>query len=171
MNFSGLSRLSYGNAGVLAPGKWLYLRASAWAAVLFIFAALVFVASLQLADWLSLPAVAAYWIGILLPLAGLAVYGLAVWLGEQRRPNEIGWRNAPAYLLLGGIVGFAFMTLTLLLLWGLGLNNVSPGHWQSGFHYFVFNAYISAVVEELGFRAILMRIFARMFGPLPGLLI
>ena len=51
------------------------------------------------------------------------------------------------------------------------MNNVSPGHWQSGFHYFVFNAYISAVVEELGFRAILMRIFARMFGPLPGLLI
>lgn len=171
MNFSGLSRLSYGNAGVLAPGKWLYPRAVAWAAVLFIFAALVYVASLQLAEWLTLPAVAGYWIGILLPLAGLAVYGLAVRLGERRSPNEIGWRNAPGYLMLGGVVGFAFMTLTVLLLWGLGLNKVNQGHWQSGFHYFVFNAYISAVVEELGFRAILMRIFARMFGPLPGLLI
>jgi len=171
VNVSGLSRLSLGNAGVLAPGKWFYLRAIAWAAVLFVFAALVFVGSLQLTEWLNLPDAAAYWIGILLPLVGLAIYGLAVRLGERRSPTEIGWKHATGYLLLGGIVGFAFITLTVLLLWSLGLNKVSQGHWQYGFRYFVFNAYISAVVEELGFRAILMRIFARMFGPLPGLLI
>lgn len=171
MNVFGLSRLSYGNAGVLAPGRWFYLRAIAWAVVLFVFAALVFVGSIQLTEWLDLPGGSAYWIGILLPLVGLAVYGLAVRLGERRSPSEIGWRNAPGYLLLGGVVGFAFMALSLLLLWGLGLNKVSQGHWQHGFHYFVFNAYISAMVEELGFRAILMRIFARMFGPIPGLLI
>ncbi|WP_143525819.1 type II CAAX endopeptidase family protein [Rhodanobacter sp. C05] len=171
MTLSELSRIPSAHAGILAPGKWFRWRALSWASALFVFAALVFVASLQLPEWLSLSVVSGYWIGIILPLAGLAVYGLAVKLCEQRRPNEIALRHAPRYFLLGGLVGFAFMALSLLLLWLFGLNDVSRGHWHDAFHYLVFNAYISAVVEELAFRAILLRIFARMFGPLPGLLI
>ena len=105
------------------------------------------------------------------PAAWLALYGLAVRVCERRQPDEIALPNAPSYLLLGGATGFAFMALSLLLLWVFGLNDVARGHWQYGFHYLVFNAYISGVVEELGFRAILLRIFARMFGPVPGLVI
>jgi len=171
MNLSELSRIQYGNAWILAPGKWFWLRAIAWAAVLFAFAVFVFVASLQLPDWVSLPDGSGYWIGIILPLVGLTIYGLAVKLCEHRSPGEMNLWSAPRYLLIGGAVGFAFMLLSLLVLWTFDLNDVARGHWQHGFRYLVFNAYISGVVEELGFRAILLRIFGRMFGPLPGLLI
>jgi hypothetical protein len=39
------------------------------------------------------------------------------------------------------------------------------------YNYFIFSAYVSAVLEELGFRAIVLRLTARVVGPVGGLIV
>jgi membrane protease YdiL (CAAX protease family) len=61
------------------------------------------------------------------------------------------------------------ISATLALLWSLGLYHVQLSHLRNWFAFFVSNAYISGTLEELAFRAILLRLFARAFGPGWGL--
>jgi membrane protease YdiL (CAAX protease family) len=168
---SEMWQLERATAGILAPGRWFWLRSILWTLCLFAFAALTFFASLQLGDWMRWPMQSQIYIGIFTPILGLVGYALAVRFGERRWPLELSLARVPAYILLGTLVGFSFMALSLAMLRLFHLNDVGLGHWRHWFGYLVFNAYISGVVEELGFRAILLRLLARMFGPLPGLLI
>jgi membrane protease YdiL (CAAX protease family) len=160
-----------GSTGVIAPGPWLWLRTVLWMVLLFGFATLAFFASLQLQDWIHLPAGSGYYRAIIVPALGVLIYAVAVRFGERRPVSELALRTAPVELALGMLVGFALISLVLLLLWSLGLYDVGLGHWQNWFYYFVFTSYISAVLEELAFRAILLRLTARLFGPLTGLIV
>jgi len=171
MNVTAPWSMEYGDRGMLATGRWSWLRIVIWMSGLFAFAALAFFASFELPDWLHLPDASRYYVGLLVPAAALALYAAAVKVGERRNASELALPAAPINLVLGGMVGFAFMALSVVILWALKLDNVAKGHWRGWFSYFVFNSYISAVLEELGFRAILLRLFARMFGPAPGLII
>jgi membrane protease YdiL (CAAX protease family) len=168
---STLWRLEYGDKGLLAPGPWFWPRAIIWTVALFGFAVLAFFASVMLRGWLHLPAWTSYPVAILVPAAALGLYALAVKLGEQRAVSELALTRAPLDLILGGVIGFGFMSLSLIILWVLRLNAVAGGRWRDGFFYLIYNSYISGVLEELGFRAILLRLLARMFGPIPGLFI
>ena len=168
---TNLSRIRPAERGVLAPGRWLWPRATVWMLVLFAVTTLAFFASFQLSDWFPGFKGHGYAVAILIPVAMLLLYAGAVRLWEHRAVTEFALSKAPLELIAGAAIGFAFITLVLLLLWALGLYSVAPGHWQHAFHYLVFNAYVSAMLEELAFRAILLRIFARMFGPMAGLVI
>jgi hypothetical protein len=66
-NSSELWRLEGGGAGVIAPGRWFWLRALLWMAALFGFATLAFFAALQMSDWFNLPAGSDYLCAIIVP--------------------------------------------------------------------------------------------------------
>jgi len=160
-----------GETGVIAPGQWLWLRAAVWMALLFCFTTAAFFGSFQLPDWLSLLAGSDYYCAIILPALCALVYAAAVRYIERRPVSELVLRYAPVEFLAGLLVGFAFISLVLLLLWSLGLYYVGMGHWRHWYNYFIFNAYVSAVLEELAFRAIVLRLIARVAGPVTGLII
>jgi membrane protease YdiL (CAAX protease family) len=164
-------KLDVGDQGVLAPGPWLWARAICWALALFAVAVVGFFTSIQLVTWLRLPDAFSYPIAAFLPVITVLIYVAAVRTVEKRRAGELAIRHAPLELLGGGAIGFGFMAATLLLLWWLGLYRVQFGHWKHWYDFFLFNSYISGVLEELAFRAILLRILARIAGPVRGLLI
>ena len=164
-------RLEIGDAGMLAAGRWFWPRVIAWTALLFGVTVGAFFAALEMSGWISTLRGHETAIALLVPAAMLGVYAIAVRLGERRPVSELRLSRAPAELAAGAAIGFTFISLALLLLWGLGLYDVRLGTWRDPWRYFVFNAYISAVLEELAFRAILLRLFARMFGPWPGLVL
>ena len=156
---------------MLAPGRLRRLRCLGWAILLFAITIGFFFASVLSPDWLHLRGNWIYLPAIALPALGFWVYALAVCYGEKRRAVEVFWRRSSATdLVLGFLIG-AILVPLMLLLWGCGLYQVQGGHWSGGFDFLVFNGYISGMLEELAFRAILLRIFARMFGPLTALLL
>ncbi len=159
------------DAGVLHAGRLLRLRTAAWMALLFTVTAVAFVASLLLTSWL--PALAGHdrAIALLLPAAMVIGYAVLVRVGERRPASELQLARAPIELVVGAAVGFAFISGTLLMLWALGVYEVRAGTWRDAWHSFVFNAYVSAVLEELAFRAVLLRLLARMFGALQALIL
>ena len=171
MRSSGLWRLEFNGSGILAAGPNFWPRAVVWIIFLFGMTTLALFASFQLPDWLHLSRSYDYYCAVLIPAIAWIGYAIAVRFGERRSVSELSLRHAPMELLVGSIIGFGFISLVLFLLWALGLYTIALGHWGHTFRYFVFNAYVSALLEELAFRAILLRIFARMFGPLAGLII
>jgi len=74
-------------------------------------------------------------------------------------------------ILVGFALGGALITAMWLLLWVVGLNNVQRGPWTHWFEDLVFDSYISAVLEELAFRAVLFRILARICGVRTGVIL
>ena len=151
-------RLEIGDAGMLAAGRWFWPRVIAWTALLFGATVGAFFAALEMSGWISTLRGHETAIALLVPAAMLGVYAIAVRLGERRAVSELRLSRAPAELAAGAAIGFTFISLALLLLWGLGLYDVRLGTWRDPWHYFVFNAYISAALEELAFRAILLRL-------------
>ena len=140
-------------------------------AALFGFAFLAFFTALMLREWLHLPGWTTYLVAILVPAATLGVYAVAVKLGERRSTKELNLASAPFNLAMGGLVGFVFIAGAVAMLWALRLNVVAPGQWRDPCFYLVFSSYISAILEELAFRAIILRLVARVFGPVAGLII
>jgi len=164
-------KLDLGDRGVLAPGRWLWVRAIAWALLLFAMALVGFFASFQLSDWLKLPDGSDYFTASILPLLTIAVYVASLRFGEDRPASEFAIRKAPLELIAGGLLGFAFIAASLAILWSLGLYKIQWGHWRHWYNFFLFNAYVSGLLEELAFRAILLRVLGRIVGPVGGLLI
>jgi uncharacterized protein len=158
-----------GSRGVLVPGRWLWLRATAWSALLFSGALFFFFATLMQFPWLHLPHQPKL-VGLLGPVVAFVAYAIAVKKGERRMPEEVIPSSSIAYeLIIGALLGFTLMVSMLSLLWILGLYHVQVNHPRNWFSFFVSNSYISGTLEELAFRAILLRLFARAFGPGWGL--
>ena len=161
-----------GDRGVLAPGRLLIPRGLGWAALLFAVAFGFFYASVAGADWLGLRGSWAYLPPIFLPVLGFWLYALAVRWGENRRAVEVCWgRSTATDLLLGFLIGSLLVSSMLLLLWACGLYHVERGHWAGAWVFLLYNGYISGMLEELMFRAILLRVFARLFGPVAALVL
>jgi membrane protease YdiL (CAAX protease family) len=93
-------------------------------------------------------------------------------LVERRAPSEIFFQASSWIdMLVGAVIGIAILSLMMLLLASLGLYSVRLGHGKDWLNSFIFDSYVSGMLEELAFRAVLLRIFARMFNPVAGLLI
>jgi membrane protease YdiL (CAAX protease family) len=168
MFFNQQWNLDMGHRGVLAPGRFLSLRAIAWSALLFLLALFFFFAMLYQFPWLHLPDT--IWVGLLGPVLAFIAYALAVQTAERRTALEVLPSHSTLYeLVIGFAFGFTMISATLALLWALGLFHVQLNHLKNGFAFFVSNAWISGTLEELAFRAILLRLFARAFGPGWGL--
>jgi membrane protease YdiL (CAAX protease family) len=161
-----------GRSGVLSPGRTLTIRCLIWAAVLYALFFGFLVVSVFASTWLHLPSYAGYVTAIGIPILGFVLYALLIRVGERRAPSEIFFQASSWIdLLVGAVIGIILLSLMLLLLVSLGLYSAHLGHGKGWLDSFVFDSYISGMLEELAFRAVLLRIFARMFNPVAGLLI
>ena len=134
-----------GSAGVLAPGRWLWLRAMLWAIMLSSGTMVIFLATQFLSSWLHLPRMANYPIVLLLPIAAFVLYAFAVHKAERRFATEV----LPSFpmlgdLVVGGSLGFFMVSAMLGLLAALGLYHVEWHRWRHAFDAFLFDSYLSA---------------------------
>jgi hypothetical protein len=124
---------------VLAPGKWRLLRALGWLAVLCVAIVVVFNGITRAALWLmagaggnplasasAAPASYRLVAGIAGSVAILAIYWVAVRLGERRKVPELALHRAPSDLLLGLEIGTALMTAIVGALWIFGWVVIEP---------------------------------------------
>jgi hypothetical protein len=161
-----------GSTGILAPGRLFKTRAFLWGALLFAIVLGFFFASVLGAGWIGLRGNWFYLPPIVLPLLACWVYAILVRQFERRAPWElrIGSRllsDVPFGFLLGG----AFITGMWLVLWSFRLYFAHRGVWSRWFDDFLFDSYISAVLEELAFRAVILRILARVWGVRTGVIL
>ena len=161
-----------GSSGILASGRLFKTRALLWGTLLFAMALGFFFASVLGAGWMGLHGKWSYIPAIGLPLLACLIYAILVRRFEHRKPWEfqIGlpmFSEIPIGFLFGGV----FVAGMWAILWCVGLYITHRGVWTRWFQDLVFDSYISAVLEELAFRAILLRIFARIWGVRIGLIL
>jgi uncharacterized protein len=166
------SRFNPGSSGILAAGRFLTLRALLWGALLCAINVGFLFASVFGASWLGLRGDWAYLPPIALPMLACYLYVLLVRRFERRRPVELQiGRTFFFELPVGFIFGGAFIAAMWALLWSLRLYSTHRGVWTRWFDDLVFDSYISAVLEELAFRAVLLRVFARAWGAKTAILL
>jgi uncharacterized protein len=165
MNKDSTWPIELGASGVLAPGRWLRLRSILWAALLSACALGFFLSTQYLGGWLHLPPDSSYFIVLGIPLLAFVGYAILINAAEKRKALEVlPHRGMVVELSVGALLGFVMLCAMTTLLWALGLYQVQEGHWRRIFDSFVFNSYLSGMLEELMFRAILLRILGRAFG-------
>jgi len=171
----GAGPLDLGERRVLAPGKWLWLRALAWGAALFLLVLLGASAISFATAWTV--AGGAWRPDLLSPLrpsgqaglAAMALGSLAAYIGlvrlaEDRWPSELALPAAPRDLGLGLLLGVLMMGLTILLLNLAGaivLVHRPAEHVGNAIALSVQ----SGVVEEILLRLVVLRLLWRAFGP------
>lgn len=163
-----------GSAGVLAPGRWRWLRSLGWMAALCVALVIVFNAVAKAALWLlgllrhadsvnRLVAAVAGCIAILL------VYRFAVVLGERRDVPELALRRAPRELLLGLAIGAAAISAVIAVQWLAGWV-VIESRSIDAVALALRDSIRSGVVEELILRLVIFRLLWRAFGIWPALI-
>lgn len=156
-------RPDLGDAGVLAPGRWRWLRALGWMVLMFALVGLV----------ASLPNIAAAHAalppGTALPLSLVAIAvayllyaGLVRW-GEKRRPSELAPRPAATELAIGLAVGLGMFALVFTILRLSGLYTLAPGGWTD-WPVDIGRDLGTGLIEELLIRLIVFRLVSRAFG-------
>ena len=157
--------LNTGASGILVPGSHLIIRALLWALLLFVLGFGSLYASVFGDQWFHLRGNAAYLPSIFVPIGACLGYELLVHRFERRKASElhISLKLVPD-LALGFVLGGIFLAAMSLLLLAFNLYSVHRGVWTRWFDDLLFDSHISAVVEELTFRAVLLRIFARLWG-------
>ncbi|MBI1406855.1 MAG: CPBP family intramembrane metalloprotease [Caulobacter sp.] len=164
--------LEVGRRRVLHPGPLRWLRALAWMVPLFLVAmtANLFSATAAMAaldggnGWVPLMFVA------VACLTGLGAYAGAVRLAEDRWPEELNLRRAPADLLAGLLAGALLFSAVMAVLL------LSGGYAIAGLHaadplWAVNMGLSSGVTEELVMRAVIFRLAMRAFGVWPALVL
>ncbi|HYC69142.1 CPBP family intramembrane glutamic endopeptidase [Brevundimonas sp.] len=154
-----------GEARVLHPGPLRWLRALGWMVALLF--AITIPAGLAITGLDSLlpeggPSyVISNSVGALLCLL---LYGLLVWGGEARRPDELGWRALPVDLVAGLLIGLLMFAAVMGLMSVFGLYDIAwkgpASAWEAA------GASIqSGVMEEVLIRGVVLRLLWRAFGP------
>ena len=167
-NHAGSQELA--TTGVLAPGRCLWLRAVLWATLLSAGAFGFFLATLKVPSALSLSLNSTYAIFLGSPLLAFVTYAFVVRGAERRTPIEVlPCAQTVADILIGAAIGFVMLCSTTAMLWALRLYHVQFNHGSNIISSFLFGPYLSGMFEELLFRAILLRILSRAFGPRWGL--
>lgn len=170
-----------GSAGVLAPGRWRWLRALVWLALLCVATILLFNLVAKAALWLMIsaggivvtaasPAPAAY--RLVAAIAGcialVATYWAAVRFGEKRPVPELDLRRAPSDLLLGLGIGAALLTAIVGVQWLFGWVIIEP-RTIDRIALALRDSIRSGVVEEFVLRLIIFRLLWRSIGIWPAL--
>jgi len=161
-----------GSSGILAPGRLFKTRAFLWGTLLFAIVLGFFFASVLGARWIGLRGSWSYLLPIALPLLACCVYAILVRQFERRTPWEFQINSQLlSEVPFGFLFGGAFITGMWLVLWIFRLYFTHRGVWSRWFDDIVFDSYISAVLEELAFRAVILRIFARVWGARTGIIL
>ena len=158
-----------GERRALHRGRWRWLRALAWLALVFFLTAVAFGLPLQAAvDRLPPGNQALGFVGTLLACtAALTCYAVAVRLGEDRRVTELAVRPAVAGLVAGAVLGLVMMAVLIGVLAATGLYDIAVVGAVPAWTGFGL-ATQAAVTEELWMRALLLRLLWRAFGPVPA---
>lgn len=173
---AGFTRLITGGQGIhtpdlgerrfLHPGRVRWLRALGYMVALFFLIIMVsFPLSSALAKWWpksSGPAQCAA--SVIGALVALAVYSLAVWLAEGRRPSELSPRPLLSEILVGLVIGATMFAAVMALMAIFGFYEIrflgpAPAWLSAG------TAVQSGVIEEVLIRGVLLRLVWRAFGP------
>jgi CAAX protease family protein len=170
-----------GSAGVLAAGKWRWVRALGWLAVLTVAIVVVYnlvakaalrllawAGGLQLASASAAPAPIKLAAAIAGCIALVVFYWFAVRFGERRAVPELGLRRAPLDLLGGLAIGAALMTAIVGILWVFGWVVIEPRAIDSA-ALALRDSIRSGVLEELVLRLVIFRLLWRAFGIWPAL--
>lgn len=157
-----------GSAGVLAAGRWRWLRSLAWMLALCVALVITFNAVAKAVLWLlgllshadsvnRLVAAVAGCVAILL------VYRIAVALGERRDAPELSLRRAPKDVLLGLAIGAAAISAVIAIQWLSGWV-VIESRPVDALALALRDSIRSGVVEELVLRLVIFRLLWRAFG-------
>jgi membrane protease YdiL (CAAX protease family) len=170
-----------GSDRVLAPGRFLWLRALGWGLALFFLVLLaVTVAAIAVAG-IGAGITGERFLVLLTPAthvgqlayaamvpASLAAYVTLVHFGERRDVSELALPPAARELAIGLAIGAAMMAATILLLLIARAVTLVPRPVSS-----IWNAVAlslqSGFVEELLLRLVVLRLMWRAFGPWPAL--
>lgn len=161
----GIGRPELGERRFLHPGPLRWLRALGWAVALFFLAAFASLPTIELlGDLLPQTGPAKFAANLAGAVAALAVYALAVWLAEGRKPSEIALKPLLPELGIGLLTGAAMFAIVMGVMAGFDLYEIrslgaAPIWTAAG------RAVQSGVVEEVMIRAILLRLVWRAFGP------
>lgn len=162
-----------GSAGVLAPGKWRWLRSLGWMVALTI-AILIGFNAVARATLLLLGSAGDAGPGdkLVAAIAGsvaiLLIYRLAAGLGERRTVPELELRQAPGDLLLGLAIGAAILSAIVGALCAFGWAVIEPRA-IDGIALALRDSIRSGVLEELVLRLVIFRLLWRAFGIWPAL--
>jgi len=170
-----------GSAGVVAPGKWRWLRALAWLAILCVAAVAMFNLMAKAVSWLvtwaggiavtsasPAPPVFRLVAAIAGCIALIATYWAAVRFGEKRRVPELDLRHALSDLLLGLGIGAALLTTIVGVQWMSGWVVIEP-RTVDRVALALRDSIRSGVVEELMLRLVIFRLLWRAFGIWPAI--
>lgn len=164
--------VTIGSAGVLAPGKWRWLRALGWMVALCVAIVLVFNAVAKAALWLFASGAPSADMKLVAGIAGsaalVAFYWAAVRLGERRRVPELALRQAPAELIAGLALGAALIAAIVGAQWLPGWVIIEPRH-VDRVALALRDSIRSGVLEELVLRLVIFRLLWRAFGIWPAL--
>jgi membrane protease YdiL (CAAX protease family) len=174
-------RVILGNAGVLAPGPWRWLRALGWMIVLtvLIVAAFNLVAEGSLR---VLPLVTGHpfttraaapqsdklWGTLAGAVAALLAYAAAVRWGERRAVTELSLRSAPPELLVGLAIGAATMAVVIGTMWLFGWASLQAEP-VTAIARALRDSIQAGAIEELLIRLVIFRLLWRAFGIWPAL--
>jgi membrane protease YdiL (CAAX protease family) len=162
--------LDIGSRRFLHPGPLRWLRSLGWGGLLFVvFSVLYGVVNLvaQL-DPNTPPLARNTLVTVVVTAVSLALYAGVVRLAEDRWPGELALKPAAPDLLVGVAVGVGMMAVVVGALVGLGLYDISGPRPASPLNM-INIAIASGFLEELIFRAIVLRLLMRALGVWPAL--
>jgi len=167
--------VAIGSAGVLAPGRWCWLRALGWMVALTVATIIVYNAVAKAVLWLlTMHSQASPTARLFAAIAGsaaiLMMYGAAVRWGERRSPSELDLRPAPRDLLLGMMVGGIAIAAIIVIQWLAGWVVIGPRN-VDAVALALRDSIRSGVFEELVLRLVIFRLLWRAFGIWPALVV
>ena len=161
--------LDLGSRRFLHAGPLRWLRCLGWAVLLFFVFMLVDAAGTILPErWLGGAGPLAALGTLVICLAGFGLYAALTRLAEARWPSELGLRQSVPELLIGLVIGAAMLSAVVWILVATGLYDLSGPRHSSPWSM-VSVGVVSGFMEELIFRAIVLRLLMRAFGAWPAL--
>jgi hypothetical protein len=161
-----------GDRHFLKGGRLRWLRSLAWMIGLFALVLLAVGPGMAVARHIlptGTPQLG-FLANIISGVLAVSVYALLVRFGEDRHPDELAIKSAPAQLAAGLALGAAMFGTVMAILMAFDFYTVdwlgSAPAWRGAGH-----AIQAALIEEILVRAILFRLLWRAFGPLPAFIV
>jgi hypothetical protein len=161
-----------GDSRVLKSGRLQWLRSLSWMIGLFALVLLAVGPGMAVMRHI-LPTgtpQSAFLANIISGVIAVSIYALLVRFGEDRYPDELSIKAAPAQLAAGLTLGTVMLGTVMALLLAFDLYTIdwlgSAPAWRAGGH-----AIQAALIEETLVRAILFRLLWRAFGPVPAFIV
>lgn len=166
---TGGNGIVLGGSRTLKPGRLRWLRSLGWMIALFALVLLAVGPGMAVVRHVlptGTPQLA-FLANIISGVLAVSVYVLLVRFGEDRHPEELAIKPAPAELAAGLALGAAMFGTVMAILVAFDLYTIdwlgSASAWRAG-----GRAVQAALIEEILVRAILFRLLWRAFGPLPA---